>query len=490
MMMRVAELLDDQGAVNTTAGTASAFTLTASSSFTTLADGLIIGFVASVNSNASATINVNGLGARSLRRLVPSGDVAIAANDLVANQKYVAHYNTKANSNAGGWVVLNPSGVIPNESLSGAYTNVTSLTMAQAANTAAIIISGPSPSIKFTDTDSGADDFWAYVNGDSFYVRSDRTEAGSAQLPHPLQLNNTTSVGSIYGSTVWTEGNDGSSSGLDADLLDGQHGAYYLPAASYTASDVLTKIKTVDGAGSGLDADLLDGQTGAYYSNASNIATGTVPDARLPTRIGTVAKTITDWNNAQENGWYMGSAVTNAPSTAWYIGEVQVHRNDAPNGYVVQTVTGFTTASDSDSVTYRRYLQANVWTAWARLRISQTELDTRYVRSGATTTLTAGYPTTAVNDGTKSSGTYTPDPSTGSFREATNNGAHTLAPPTVSGSYTMVIDYTNGATAGAITSSGFTKVSGDTFTTTNGNKFRCYISKGGVGTHLHIQAMQ
>jgi len=32
-----------------------------------------------------------------------------------------------------------------------------------------------------------------------------------------------------------------------------------LDSTSYTASDVLTKIKTVDGAGSGLDADLLDG---------------------------------------------------------------------------------------------------------------------------------------------------------------------------------------------------------------------------------------
>ena len=33
----------------------------------------------------------------------------------------------------------------------------------------------------------------------------------------------------------------------------------YLQASSYTASDVLTKIKTVDGSGSGLDADMLDG---------------------------------------------------------------------------------------------------------------------------------------------------------------------------------------------------------------------------------------
>ncbi|MDX5370596.1 MAG: hypothetical protein LPL29_14595 [Alphaproteobacteria bacterium] len=37
-----------------------------------------------------------------------------------------------------------------------------------------------------------------------------------------------------------------------------------------------------DGAGSGLDADLLDGQHGSYYRNASNLNAGTVPNARLP----------------------------------------------------------------------------------------------------------------------------------------------------------------------------------------------------------------
>jgi len=82
---------------------------------------------------------------------------------------------------------------------------------------------------------------------------------------------------------------DGAGSGLDADLLDGQQGSYYAVAAtensrlantnayiatkldssSYTASDVLTKIKTVDGASSGLDADLLDGQQGSYYAVAA-----------------------------------------------------------------------------------------------------------------------------------------------------------------------------------------------------------------------------
>lgn len=79
---------------------------------------------------------------------------------------------------------------------------------------------------------------------------------------------------------------DGPSSALDADLLDGAHADTTATANSvakrtatgqvkaapavnsdevmvlsqYTAADVLTKIKTVDGAGSGIDADLVQGK--------------------------------------------------------------------------------------------------------------------------------------------------------------------------------------------------------------------------------------
>jgi hypothetical protein len=53
-----------------------------------------------------------------------------------------------------------------------------------------------------------------------------------------------------------------------------------LPSTSYTAADVLTKIKTVDGSGSGLDADLLDGQQGSYYLDYNNFTnTPSVPTA-------------------------------------------------------------------------------------------------------------------------------------------------------------------------------------------------------------------
>jgi len=49
-----------------------------------------------------------------------------------------------------------------------------------------------------------------------------------------------------------------------------------LAASSYTAADVLTKIKTVDGASSGIDSDMLDGQHGSYYApTASPTITGT-----------------------------------------------------------------------------------------------------------------------------------------------------------------------------------------------------------------------
>lgn len=58
-----------------------------------------------------------------------------------------------------------------------------------------------------------------------------------------------------------------------------------LDAVNYNASDILTKLKTVDGSSSGLDADLLDGQEGSYYRNASNINAGTLAKERLPASI-------------------------------------------------------------------------------------------------------------------------------------------------------------------------------------------------------------
>ena len=113
--------------------------------------------------------------------------------------------------------------------------------------------------------------------------------------------------------------------------------------------------------------------------------------------------------------------------------------------------------------------------------------DADTVKSDATATFTAGYSATPYNAGTKSSGTYTPDEANGNFQYAVNGGAHTLAPPT--NNCTIIVQYTNNASAGAITTSGFTKKSGS-FTTTDGDDFFCYITKLNGFSSLTIEALQ
>jgi hypothetical protein len=102
----------------------------------------------------------------------------------------------------------------------------------------------------------------------------------------------------------------------------------------------------------------------------------------------------------------------------------------------------------------------------------------------------AGIVASADADGTFTTGTYTPTPVGGNFKTITNGGAFTLAAPTASGDYTMVIRIVNNASAGAITLTGFTRVTGDTFTTTNGNAFLVSIIKVSTSISANVQAMQ
>ena len=106
---------------------------------------------------------------------------------------------------------------------------------------------------------------------------------------------------------------------------------------------------------------------------------------------------------------------------------------------------------------------------------------------GEDQTLAGGARVTVKDLGTISSSTVTPDPGDRPMQKYTNGGAHTLAPGSNVGAYLLTI--TNNSSAGAITTSGWTKVVG-AFTTTNGHKFRCHCSIDGDGSLLVIQAMQ
>lgn len=100
-----------------------------------------------------------------------------------------------------------------------------------------------------------------------------------------------------------------------------------------------------------------------------------------------------------------------------------------------------------------------------------------------------GYAATSKNLGTLS-GTVTLTYATGNIQHATNGGAVTINAPTAAGVYTIIVEIVNGGSAGAITLSGFTKVDGDAFTTTNGSKFQLHVAKTNSAVSATVKALQ
>jgi len=104
MMKRIKELLNDVTASGTVGGTADAITLT--SAIGALADNKMVRFVAASTNTGAATLAVNGLTAKAIRKISGGTDVALAAGDIAAGETYLVMYRSTANSSAGGWVII------------------------------------------------------------------------------------------------------------------------------------------------------------------------------------------------------------------------------------------------------------------------------------------------------------------------------------------------------------------------------------------------
>ena len=78
-------------------------------------------------------------------------------------------------------------------------------------------------------------------------------------------------------------------------------------------------------------------------------------------------KTITDWNSAAANGFYMGNDAANAPSTGWYFGRVTAHNAN----YLYQEVYQFTASADARAVPkYIRVKSNGAWGAWSNVTVA------------------------------------------------------------------------------------------------------------------------
>jgi len=95
-----------------------------------------------------------------------------------------------------------------------------------------------------------------------------------------------------------------------------------------------------DGAGSGMDADLLDGQHGAFYQNASNLSTGVVPVARLSGTYGIsiTGNAATATNADKLDGYHHDAFVKKAGDTmtgnlTLQGTSINIQRPDTSGGY-------------------------------------------------------------------------------------------------------------------------------------------------------------
>ena len=139
------------------------------------------------------------------------------------------------------------------------------------------------------------------------------------------------------------------------------------------------------------------------------------------------------------------------------------------------------------------YAQANTATnAFTQANNAFAKANTS-VQNNATTLITTGYTVTPFNAGANISsyGTWTPDAANGNYQFGTSNGAVTIGVPAANSAIDFLL--TNGVAANTITYSGYTVQSGgtgDTYATTNGNKYLISIRKiNSVATYV-IKALQ
>lgn len=180
--------------------------------------------------------------------------------------------------------------------------------------------------------------------------------------------------------------------------------------------------------------------------------------------------------NAQRNansGIYSVDATpTNGPPSGAYSNFIQMHeRGDTTAQIVVDYATG---------QLYSRGIQTATptYSAWRT-----------YLSNTANLNISGGFTVTSFNLGT-GSGTVTPSGLNGNYQYITNNGAFTLAAPGADCAIDILI--TNGASAGAITFSGYTvgSIRGSTLTTTNAARFLLSIRRVNAISTYSIYALQ
>jgi len=111
-----------------------------------------------------------------------------------------------------------------------------------------------------------------------------------------------------------------------------------------------------------IKTDWVDGTTDVNEANLDKIEQG-IFDAHVPLdgRLAAQSTPITDWNDANENGWYRGAPGTNAPTA--FAGSLVLGRVERAEGFVTQTVWQYALDADVLAPQYVRRYDGS-WGPW------------------------------------------------------------------------------------------------------------------------------
>ena len=221
-------------------------------------------------------------------------------------------------------------------------------------------LSNTSPTYLFSDTDSGADaKHWQLrATGNSYALSTASDAVPTTPVANFLVLTRsgttpvTTDIQSTNlqhnGSTVWDAANDGSSSGLDADLLDGQQGSFYQSASNLNAGTladarVAQSNVTQHQAALAINTDQLSTDIADDASTSFTVGSGDAESIRRFTSASAITITLpsstpSGWNAGDSMGFIRGGTGTLTFSSAGTIRSPGGSAITVQNGKAVATL--------------------------------------------------------------------------------------------------------------------------------------------------------
>ena len=355
-------------------------------------------------------------------------------------------------------------------------TSSGNITIDAAANNSDIILKG---------TDGGSDTTFLTIDGSS---------AGKATFNNEIVSGAVITSGA--GLVIADAGNIGSASDTDAIAIaaDGVVTFSQVPVfpnntveSADIQADAITGAKIADNA---IDSEhYTDGSIDTAHIADANVTLAKIADAAANTVIvrdanssGVLsAKEVTNTQILIGDGTGFTAAALSGDVTMTNAGVVTIENTAVETAMIAaDAVTGAKIADDA--IDSEHYTDGSIDTA----HIGNAQVTGPKLGGGAIGAV--GFSATTFDLGTNASGTETLDESNGNFQKGVNGGAHTLAPQ--SNDSTIVVQYTNNASAGTITVSGYDSVTGDDLTTTNGHDFLLFSTVIGSFQNLNVVALQ